>query len=34
MVNNKIITVTFFLYRTKYVVKVKLTSETGKKILN
>ena len=34
MANNKIITITFFLYATKYVVKIKLASETGKKISN
>ena len=35
MANNKVITITFFfLYTTKYVVKKKLTSETGKRIMN
>ena len=34
MANNKSITTTFFLYTTKYVVKKKLTSETGKRIMN
>ena len=35
MANNKIIDHTnFYLYTTEYVVKIKLTSEIGKKILN
>ena len=34
MANNKINTITFFIYTTNYVVKIKLTSEIGKKILN